>query len=520
MREVLLIARYEYLKFVTRRGALIGILVVPLLIGLGIGVPALTARASQADRFTVIDRSQHGYFDLVAESLKQSDEHRTRLALNDYVRQYADVGAIQRNAPQLMAALEAPYGESKALADYERMGGAKEILATIGPYLKQDAPGFTAPTQRWNLVPPPDLLSNAKPAQFASHVRSYLFDNSRNVNVGLRYVVVVPENFGLGPGQDSSVEIWRDAPATNNFANFIAATFSNELRIQALAPAGFDRQKLTLDLGRAAAIKERSAADSSETGAANRDRLKALLPGVLAYLLMFSVLSNAGMLLGGVIEEKSNRVVELILSCTSATKFMAGKLLGALGSALTMMCILIVLAMGVMAGFAPGGLSLLSGLGDLPFYVYVAMVIYFVAALLIYSSMYLAIGSMMPSVQDAQSFAAPMMLVVILPVFFISAVITAPNGVIATVLSWIPIYTPFLMMFRLPSNPPGFEIVGTSLLIVATTAFMLIQMGRVFAANVLASDKPPTFRALLQKMAGRSVAGGQRREGLLSVRQP
>ena len=519
MREVLLIARYEYLKFLTRRGTLIGILVVPLLIGLSIGVPALTERVSQADRFTVIDRGQHGYFDRVAESLATAEEHRTRLALNDYVRQYGDIAAIERNAPQLAATLEAPYGESKALADYHRMGGAKEILATVSPYLKRDAPGFTAPSRRWNLVPPPGPLNTAKPAQFASEVSSWLSGRGRNVNEHLRYVVVVPENFGLAPGQQSSVEIWRDAPAANNFTGFIAATFSKELRIQALAPAGFDRRKLVLDLGRAAVIEQRSAADPSEAGATNRDRLNTLVPGIMAYLLMFSVLSNAGMLLGGVIEEKSNRVVELILSCTSATKFMAGKLLGALGSALTMMCILILMAIAVMAVFAPGGLSLLSGFGDLPFYEYAAMAVYFVTALLIYSSMYLAIGSMMPSVQDAQSFAAPMMLLVILPVFFMPAVMEAPNGMIATVLSWIPIYTPFLMMFRLPANPPLADILGTSVLIVATTAFMLIQMGRVFAANVLASDKPPTFRVFMQKLAGRTADGRTSRGGLFSSRQ-
>ncbi|HEX5278970.1 MAG TPA: ABC transporter permease [Micropepsaceae bacterium] len=519
MRQVLLIARYEYLKFITRRGALIGILVVPLLIGLSIGVPVLTARATQADRFTVIDRSQHGYFDLVAQSLKQDDEHRTRLALNDYVRQYGDIYAIERHAPQTLAMLDAPYGDSQALANFERMGGAKEILATVSPSLKPKAPGFTAPPERWNLVPPPGSLSKAKPAGFASVAKSYLSGTRRDGDPDLRYVVVVPENFGVAPGQEASVEIWRDTPAGNNFTGFIAASFSKELTIQALAPAGLDRQNLMLDLGRTAGIKERSPVDPSGTRAANRDRLKTLVPGLLGYLLMFSVLSNAGMLLGGVIEEKSNRVVELILSCTSSTNFMAGKLLGALGSALTMMGIMTVMAIGVAAAFFPGGLSILSGLGDLPLYVYAAMAIYFVAALLIYSSMYLAMGSMMPSVQDAQSFAAPMMLVVVLPVFFMSAVIAAPNGVIATVLSWIPIYTPFLMMFRLPANPPLFEIVGTAVLIVATTAFMLIQMGRVFAANVLASDKPPTFGAFIQKMAGRSLAVPQHRGGLLSLRQ-
>jgi ABC-2 type transport system permease protein len=505
MREVLLIARHEYIKFVTRRGTLIGILLLPLMIGLSVSVPYVTAPRPQAETFTVIDRGQHGYFERVAADLRQSDEHRTRLALNDYVRNFADIGGIQRTDPRLLAMLEAPYGDSVALADFERRGSAKGILSAINVHLKPGAPGFAAPEERWKLVPPDDALSKANPAQFASYVKSWLSGGSQDGGMRLRYVVVVPENFGGAPEQDTSVEIWRDGRAAGNFTAFIAAIFSNELKLQALGAGTVDRNKLLLNLGRVAGISERSAADPSDTAASNSDRLKTYLPGILAYLLMFSVVSNAGMLLGGVIEEKSNRVVELILSCTSATKFMAGKLLGVIGSALTMLAILVVIAMGVAAAFVPGALSLVSAMGDLPFYDYVAMAIYFVSALLIYSSMYLAVGSMMPSIQDAQSFIAPMMVVIIFPFFFITAVIAAPNGPVATVLSWIPIYTPFLMMFRLPWNPPVFEIVGTSLLIIATTAFMVIQMGRVFAANVLVSDKRPTFGALIQRMAGGSA---------------
>ena len=507
MREVLLIARHEYVKFVTRRGTLIGILLLPLIFGLSISVPRLTATPSrpQTIGFTVIDRGGHGYFQLVAENLKQAGEHRTRLALNSYVRQYGDLAAIQRAEPKLLATLEAPYGESLALADYERRGGAKQILAAISSHLAPDAPGFAEPDPRWRLMRPPAQLSNSQPEKFESAAQSYLSGGNRDAGPPLRYVVVVPENFGLAAGQESSVEIWRDASATGNFPAFIAGVFSNELKLQALGRTGVERKKLLLDVGRVAAIRERSAAVPVETGAANSDRLKNLLPGVLAYLLMFSVLSNAGMLLGGVIEEKSNRVVELILSCTSATKFMAGKLLGALGSALTMVCVLVAMATVAAAAFAPGGLSLVSAMGDLPLYQYLAIAVYFITALLIYSSMYLAVGSMMPSIQDAQSFVAPMMVVIILPFFFISAILAAPNGPVASVLSWIPIYTPFVMMFRLPWNPPVMEIVGTSLLIISTTVFMVIQMGRVFAANVLASDRPPTFASVLRKMATRST---------------
>ena len=88
------------------------------------------------------------------------------------------------------------------------------------------------------------------------------------------------------------------------------------------------------------------------------------------------------------------------------------------------------------------------------------------------------------------------MYIVFVPMMFLPIVMRDPNGVLATVLSWIPVYTPFFMMFRLPSNPPTAEIVGATLLMIATAIFLVWQMGRVFAANVLTTERPPSFERL------------------------
>jgi ABC-2 type transport system permease protein len=72
------------------------------------------------------------------------------------------------------------------------------------------------------------------------------------------------------------------------------------------------------------------------------------------------------------------------------------------------------------------------------------------------------------------------------------------------VLSWIPVYTPFFLMFRLPWHPPAVEIIGATILMLATTVFLVIQMGRVFAAHVLTAERPPRLGALLRRALGRA----------------
>jgi ABC-2 type transport system permease protein len=123
---------------------------------------------------------------------------------------------------------------------------------------------------------------------------------------------------------------------------------------------------------------------------------------------------------------------------------------------------------------------------------------------LIYASIFLAIGSMATSIQDAQALVGPTMILVMAPLIMMPALLHDPNGTIATVLSWIPVYTPFFLMFRLPWHPPAAEIVGATILMLATTVLLVIQMGRVFAAHVLTAERPPRLGALIRRALGRT----------------
>jgi ABC-2 type transport system permease protein len=81
----------------------------------------------------------------------------------------------------------------------------------------------------------------------------------------------------------------------------------------------------------------------------------------------------------------------------------------------------------------------------------------------------------------------------------IAAIMHDPNGSLASIISWVPFYTPFFMMLRISSHPPAVQLWGTAALAIATTSFMIWWTGRVFANHVLTTERPPTLREFFRR---------------------
>jgi ABC-2 type transport system permease protein len=224
------------------------------------------------------------------------------------------------------------------------------------------------------------------------------------------------------------------------------------------------------------------------------------VPVGLAFLLFIVAFSDAALLLQGVVEEKSTRMIEVLLSCAGPHEIMTGKLIGVVGLALVtisgwaLMCFVIAIGLSSDAiGIMAAGLAAL--LPMLPL-----VLLYFFCGLLIYCSIFLGIGATSASLPDAQALMGPATMIIVLPNMLLGAVIQDPNGTLAQVISWIPIYTPFFMLMRLPFHPAPFELWATAILTVATTLFLIRQMGRVFARHVLTTERPPSLAALLRQV--------------------
>jgi ABC-2 type transport system permease protein len=134
------------------------------------------------------------------------------------------------------------------------------------------------------------------------------------------------------------------------------------------------------------------------------------------------------------------------------------------------------------------------------------MVFYFFAGYLIISMLYLAIGALSNSLQDAQSYLMPVIFLITLPVVFMMVqIVQAPNGALPVVLSWIPIYTPFAMLARMTAGVSMVEVLATGAMLAVFVVVEMYLLGRVFQASLLRTGQPPKLGGFIAMMFGKQA---------------
>lgn len=477
MRQIWLIARQEFIKYVTRRGFALSILMFPLWIVIVTMVPKWTGAESDTPRshvYTVIDRSGGGFAQILAcMPMHEADESWLDGAQH-YAATLTDRAKLSDIAKLQIASPCGPAPDKPA------------IEAALNAARKPGAPAFAGLDSGPSLtfIGAPDDLRATGDGEFAAAARRALSDA-----IPLDTIVVLPKDFGAG----TDVEIWTN-DRDPDFRDLIRSTLTRELRFRAVrrAAPGFD-DRTALELSASVHVEDPTAAAS---GSFVTDQVVSI---ALAVILFVVSVMNSSVLLQGVIEEKSTRMVEVLLSCATPREITAGKLIGVIAVAITTLLIwglILLLMMSVASAdqtaMVLGSLRAAASLQTMPL-----LLLYFLGGLLIYGSLFLAIGSMANSLADAQSLLGPSMLILMLPNLMISGVIHDPNGPLATWLTFVPIYTPFFMMLRIASHPPVWQVWSASLLIVVTTIVMVQWSGRVFARHILSTERPPALGRIL-----------------------
>ncbi len=509
MRRAFLVARQEFIKYVTRRGFAISILMFPLWIMIVILVPRWTGGGDTADSprsFTILDRSGGSYRQAILAALARDNKNRDLRGLSHYALAYADMVALQRRAPVIAAMIEKP--DSAAARRTFHGEGLAAAVAAIDQTLKPGAPRFASFGPRFLYQPPPDDLVRASDAERGDVIKRLL---SRDVEarpgrlLNLDAVAVIPPSYG--PTTPDGAQFW-SAETNWGLRDFIAGSLTQALRLDFVmkyAPRLRDPGALTPvendALTQLAVLQVR---DPIHTNG-RTSTIDSVVPIALAIILFVISVMNSSVLLQGVVEEKSTRMIEVLLSCATAREITTGKLIGVIAVALTTLLIwalslfvLMSIASHDTAALVFASLRATASLQTLPL-----LLVFFLCGLLIYGSLFLAIGSMANSLADAQSLLGPSMLILMLPNLMISAIIRDPNGALASTLSWVPIYTPFFMMLRISSHPPPWQLWGTLALAVTTTALLIWWTGRVFAKHVLTTERPPSLGKLIAGLLGR-----------------
>lgn len=220
---------------------------------------------------------------------------------------------------------------------------------------------------------------------------------------------------------------------------------------------------------------------------------------ILVMMIYVGTLMWGQVVMTGVIEEKTNRVVEVIVSSTTPRNLLFGKLVGVGGAGLLQFGIWILALVGV--SLASGSLAFLSGV-DLPEINPVligAFPIFFLLGFFLYASLYAAIGSAVNTIQEAQNFIFPVMLPIIMAMVCWPVVMRAPDSTLSVVLSLIPFMTPILMFLRMSVlMPPVWQIALSVVLTSLTIALVIWIAARIYRVGILMYGKPPNFPEMVR----------------------
>ncbi|MGD2135716.1 MAG: ABC transporter permease, partial [Gemmatimonadales bacterium] len=232
-----------------------------------------------------------------------------------------------------------------------------------------------------------------------------------------------------------------------------------------------------------------------------RDKLRQWAPVVFVYLLWISVFTVSQMLLTNTVEEKSNRVIEVLLSSVSPVELLAGKIAGIAATGLTMVGSWVVMFfLGTKylprAFDAPAELDLTSLASD-PVYIG-SFLGYFLLGYLFYAAILVSMGSVCNTLKEAQNLMQPVILFLIVPLMAMVPIGRDPNGTLAQVLSYFPPFTPFVMMNRAAGPPTTVEYVVTTLLLIVSVGAVLWAGAKVFRIGILLTGKPPKVREILR----------------------
>jgi len=235
--------------------------------------------------------------------------------------------------------------------------------------------------------------------------------------------------------------------------------------------------------------------------------------GILIYMFIFMY---GTMVMRGVIEEKTSRIVEVIISSVKPFQLMMGKILGVALVGLTQFAlwILLTIAIASVAEFMFMDASsltteldstqqsiLLSELSNLTgginlLQIFVSFIFYFLAGYLMYSSLFAAVGSAVDAEADTQQFVLPITIPLILAFILIQPIMENPDGPLAFWMSIIPFTSPVIMMVRLPFGVANWELALSMVVLVLSFILTTYLAGKIYRTGILMYGKKTSYKEL------------------------
>ena len=254
------------------------------------------------------------------------------------------------------------------------------------------------------------------------------------------------------------------------------------------------------------------------------NEIKIAIGGAFGYLIMMFIIIYGNMVMRSVIEEKTNRIVEIIISSVKPFQLMMGKIIGTSLAGILQFFIWAIIGLALMFSasiflginasptakippemlhsaqqeFAGVAQMYIKELWNLPIAtILISFVVYFIGGYFLYSSFYAAIGAAVDNETDSQQFLLPIIMPLVLGVYIgFFTVMNDPHGTIATVFSMIPLTSPIVMLMRIPFGVPWWQIAISVTILFGTFFFVVWFAAKIYRVGILMYGKKPTWSEL------------------------
>jgi ABC-2 type transport system permease protein len=431
MRKTLIVALREYIVSVRTKAFLIGLLMMPLMMG--------------------------GSFIVGALMQGRVDTKDKRIAVADYTGRLFD-------------GLDAAARQRNEVAIFTGEGAARKQTLPRFVLEKVDTGGAggagSLDMQRLSLK---------------------LSDRIRKGEL-MAFVLIGPNviDTARNPGQ-ATLNYYSNTPTYNDVLGWISGVLNEQIQQLRLEGAAFDPKvvrQLTqrVPVGNLGLVKTDAAGNI--TSAVETNQLaNFLVPFAMMFLMFMVIMASTAPLLNSTLEEKTQRIAEVLLASIPPFELMAGKLLGILGVSLTMATV-----------YLGGAYAALNRAGYVQFFPWQSIgwfVGFLSLAVLMYGSIFIAIGAAVSDMKEAQSMMTPVMLLVVSPMFVLQYVMREPASTLSLVMSLFPPATPMLMTIR-QTVPPGIPVwqplLGVALVLLTSLA-CVFAAGRIFRVGILMQGK-------------------------------
>lgn len=399
--------------------------------------------------------------------------------------------AVERNAQitgmvQAMTALLPESEQEGFRARVERDGAAAGLAELQARY-----PMVAAQVE----LPPASMIFVAPPAATLEALAPWL-EGERSLDVNGKSVrlngVIIIRGTADAPQPQYWSKNFNNAPAQRlmerYFRDLAKARF---LKTGELTPEAYDealKGRTKVSVFDPAKLSGATADDAAAVSML--DRLPFFAGIGLAFFLLMTIFAGSFMLLTSMIEEKMNKLLEMMLASTRFSEIMLGKMLGAALLTLASLAPYILVVLGGLIGFFFfGNPEQAAAIRDaFPLSTVVISITFLVLGYMFYAAILIAMGALAQSMQDAQTLSLPVMLVLFMGLGVIMIGVNAPDSPVVTFASIFPLTSPFAMMIRLPSDPPLWQILLSIGLLASSVVGVMWVCARIFRFGVLSGS--------------------------------